>query len=71
LRREDGTGGCSFPGAQLGGVYYLRTLAECDAIKREAVAGRRAAVVGMGFPGCEVVASLAQLGVRITALPGE
>ena len=50
------------------GIYYLRTVAECDAIKHEAVAGRRAAVVGMGFIGCEVVASLAQLGVRITAL---
>jgi 3-phenylpropionate/trans-cinnamate dioxygenase ferredoxin reductase subunit len=59
------------PGAELPGVHYLRTLAECDAIKREAVAGRRAAIVGMGFIGCEVAASLTQLGVRVTAiLPG-
>ena len=47
------------PGAELPGIYYLRTVAECDAIKREAVAGRRAVVVGMGFIGCEVAASLA------------
>jgi 3-phenylpropionate/trans-cinnamate dioxygenase ferredoxin reductase subunit len=46
-------------------------VAECDAIKREAVPGRRAVVVGMGFIGCEVAASLTQLGVRVTAIfPG-
>src|SRR6266567_616962 len=59
------------PGAELPGIYYLRTVADCDAIKREAVAGRRAVVVGMGFIGCEVAASLTQLGVRVTSLfPG-
>jgi len=59
------------PGADLPGIHYLRTVAECDAIKREAVPGRRAVVVGMGFIGCEVAASLTQLGVRVTAIfPG-
>jgi len=59
------------PGAELPGIYYLRTVADCDAIKREAEAGRRAVVVGMGFIGCEVAASLTQLGVRVTSLfPG-
>jgi 3-phenylpropionate/trans-cinnamate dioxygenase ferredoxin reductase component len=58
-------------GAELPGIYYLRTVADCDAIKREAIAGRRAAVVGMGFIGCEVAASLAQLGLDVTAIfPG-
>ena len=58
-------------GADLPGIHYLRTVAECDAIKREAVPGRRAVVVGMGFIGCEVAASLTQLGVRVTAVfPG-
>jgi 3-phenylpropionate/trans-cinnamate dioxygenase ferredoxin reductase component len=56
------------PGAELPGIYYLRTVAECDAIKREAVVGRRAVVVGMGFIGCEVAASLTQLGVGVTAV---
>ncbi len=55
------------PGAELPGIYYLRTVADCDAIKREAAAGRRAVVVGMGFIGCEVAASLTQLGVNVTA----
>jgi 3-phenylpropionate/trans-cinnamate dioxygenase ferredoxin reductase subunit len=59
------------PGAELPGIHYLRTVAECDAIKQEAVAGRRAVVVGMGFIGCEVAASLTQLGVQVTVVfPG-
>src|SRR5260370_5627959 len=59
------------PGAGLPGVYYLPTVAECEAIKRDAVRGRRAVVVGMGFIGCEVAASLTQLGVPVTAVfPG-
>ena len=60
------------PGADLPGIHYLRTVAECDAIKAEAVPGRRAVVIGMGFIGCEVAASLTQLGVQVTAVfPGK
>jgi 3-phenylpropionate/trans-cinnamate dioxygenase ferredoxin reductase subunit len=59
------------PGADLSGVRYLRTMAECDAIKHEAVPGRHAVIVGSGFIGCEVAASLTQLGVRVTMVfPG-
>jgi len=59
------------PGAGLPGIHYLRTVAECDAIKREARPGRRAVVVGMGFIGSEVAASLTQLGVEVTTVfPG-
>jgi 3-phenylpropionate/trans-cinnamate dioxygenase ferredoxin reductase component len=59
------------PGAGLSGIHYLRTKAECDAIKAEVAPGRRAVVAGMGFIGCEVAASLTQLGVRVTAVyPG-
>ena len=58
-------------GADLRGIHYLRSVAECDAIKREAMPGRHAVVVGMGFIGCEVAASLTQIGVRVTAIfPG-
>ena len=60
------------PRRGLPGIHYLRTVAECDAIKAEAVPGRRAVVVGMGFIGCEVAASLTQLGVQVTAVfPGQ
>jgi len=59
------------PGAGLPGVHQLRTVAQCDAIKREAAPGRRAVVIGMGFIGSEIAASLTQLGVRVTAIyPG-
>jgi 3-phenylpropionate/trans-cinnamate dioxygenase ferredoxin reductase subunit len=58
-------------GADLPGLHYLRTVADCEAIKGEAVAGRRAVVVGMSFIGSEVAASLTQLGVHVTAIfPG-
>ena len=61
----------AIPGAQLPGIHHLRTVAECDAIKREAGSNRRAVVVGMGFIGCELAASLTQLGVRVSAIfPG-
>ncbi len=59
------------PGAGLPGIHYLRTVADCDAIKSEAAASRHAVVLGMGFMGCELAASLTQLGVRVTAVfPG-
>src|SRR4029077_13473140 len=46
------------PGADLPGVHQLRTVAESDAIKHDARRGARAVVVGMGFIGSEVAASL-------------
>jgi 3-phenylpropionate/trans-cinnamate dioxygenase ferredoxin reductase component len=59
-------------GSELPGTFYLRTVAECDAIKHQAVANRHAVVVGMGFIGCEVAASLTQLGVQVTTIfPGK
>jgi len=59
------------PGAGLPGVYQLRTLAQCDAIRQVARPGARAVVVGMSFIGSEVAASLRQMGLEVTAvLPG-
>jgi 3-phenylpropionate/trans-cinnamate dioxygenase ferredoxin reductase component len=59
------------PGADLPGVHQLRTVAESDAIKQDATRGARAVVVGMGFIGSEVAASLTQMGVQVMAvLPG-
>src|SRR2546422_9206883 len=56
------------PGADLDGVHQLRTVAECEAIKRAARRGSRAVGVGMGFIGSEVAASLRQLGLQVTAV---
>jgi 3-phenylpropionate/trans-cinnamate dioxygenase ferredoxin reductase component len=59
------------PGAELEGIHYLRTVAQCDTIKQAAIGGGRAVIVGMGFIGCEVAASLTQLGVAVTTIfPG-
>jgi 3-phenylpropionate/trans-cinnamate dioxygenase ferredoxin reductase component len=58
----------SVPGADLPGVLGLRTVADCDAMKEAAVPGSHAVVVGMGFIGSEVAASLRQLGVSVTAV---
>jgi 3-phenylpropionate/trans-cinnamate dioxygenase ferredoxin reductase subunit len=61
----------TIPGSDLAGLHYLRTVADCDAIKAEAASGRRAVVIGSGFIGCEVAASLTKLGVQVTLIfPG-
>ena len=56
------------PGSSLPGVHQLRTIAECDGIKRVAKTGARAVVVGSGFIGSEVAASLRQLGLKVTSV---
>jgi 3-phenylpropionate/trans-cinnamate dioxygenase ferredoxin reductase component len=54
-----------FPGSDLEGVHQLRTIEEADAIRAEGSPGRRAALLGGGFIGCEVGASLRALGVEV------
>jgi 3-phenylpropionate/trans-cinnamate dioxygenase ferredoxin reductase subunit len=56
------------PGVDLEGVLQLRTVEESDRIRAEARPGRRAVMVGMGFIGCEVAASIRQLGAEVTAV---
>jgi len=59
------------PGAGLPGIYHLRSLAECEAIRQAARPGAHAVIVGMGFIGAEVAASLHQMGLDVTVvLPG-
>jgi 3-phenylpropionate/trans-cinnamate dioxygenase ferredoxin reductase subunit len=58
----------SIPGADLEGVYSLRTVHDADRIRAHAIPGRRAVVVGMGFIGSEVAASLRQEGLEVTAI---
>jgi 3-phenylpropionate/trans-cinnamate dioxygenase ferredoxin reductase component len=56
------------PGADLTGVLDLRTVENSDAIREAAAGGGRAVVVGLGFIGAEVTASLRGLGVEVTAI---
>jgi len=58
----------SVPGANLGGIFQLRTVEDCDRIRSMTQRGRRAVIMGLGFIGCEVSASLRQLGVEVTAV---
>ncbi|MGH2554122.1 MAG: NAD(P)/FAD-dependent oxidoreductase [Actinomycetota bacterium] len=53
------------PGRDLEGIHDLRRIEDADVIRQEAEAGRTALVVGAGFIGCEVAASLRQLGVEV------
>ena len=56
------------PGLDLEGIYDLRTVADCDRIRAEIAPGRKAVVVGMGFIGSEVAASLRQSGVDVAVV---
>ena len=58
----------SIPGGDLEGIYSLRTVRDADLIRAEMIAGRRAVVVGMGFIGSEVAASLRQKNVDVVAI---
>jgi len=60
----------SMPGAGLEGIFQLRTVEDCDRIRAELRAGRRAVVVGLGFIGSEVASSLRQLGLEVAAVEG-
>ena len=69
LRRADGNS------APLGrrapivdGIYGLRTVQDADLIRAETSAGRRVVVVGMGFIGSEVAASLRQKDLDVVAI---
>jgi len=54
------------PGADLPGVFTLRTLDDATAIRELAGRTRDAVVVGSGFIGMEVAASLTELGLDVT-----
>jgi NADPH-dependent 2,4-dienoyl-CoA reductase/sulfur reductase-like enzyme/nitrite reductase/ring-hydroxylating ferredoxin subunit len=59
------------PGADLGGVFLLRSAADADAIVAAAERARRAVVVGAGFIGMEVAASLRERGLEVTIVMPE
>lgn len=56
------------PGGELDGVYYLRTLADCEALRARLDAGGHAVVVGAGWIGSEVAASARQRGCEVTVI---
>jgi 3-phenylpropionate/trans-cinnamate dioxygenase ferredoxin reductase subunit len=56
------------PGAGLDGVHYLRTLADCDALRERLDAGGRVVVIGAGWIGAEFGASARQRGLDVTVI---
>src|SRR4051812_30692692 len=58
----------STPGADLEGIYRLRTIRDADRIRAEMRPGRSAVVVGMGFIGSEGAASPRQAGVEVVTV---
>ena len=53
----------SFP--DLAGIHVLRNYDESQALRAEAASAHKAVVIGAGFIGCEVAASLRNLGVDV------
>jgi len=58
-------------GAELGGIHYLRDVADADALRAAAASARRIAVIGGGWVGSEVAASLRQLGRDVTLISNQ
>ena len=55
-------------GAELEGIHYLRAFGNSDAIREDAREGKRAVLIGGSYIGCEVAASLTEMGVECTIL---
>jgi 3-phenylpropionate/trans-cinnamate dioxygenase ferredoxin reductase component len=61
----------SIPGAGLSGVHYLRTLADCDALRERLDRAGSVVVIGAGWIGAEFAASARQRGADVTVIePG-
>ena len=61
----------TLPGSELPSVHYLRTIEDASAIASWAGQGKRAVVIGAGFIGMEVAASLTQRGVHVTVVEAQ
>ncbi len=59
------------PGADLPGVVQLRTLAESDALQAAAKQAAKVAVIGAGWIGSEVAATVRELGADVTIIAPE
>ena len=58
----------SVPGAELDGVFYLRSVGNSDALRERLDRGGAVVVVGAGWIGAEVAASARQRGLDVTVI---
>ncbi len=56
------------PGSDLAGIRHLRTLEDSDGLREAAGAATRVVVIGSGWIGAEVAASIRQLGREVTLM---
>jgi 3-phenylpropionate/trans-cinnamate dioxygenase ferredoxin reductase subunit len=56
------------PGLNLENVFDLRSVDDADALRAAVASGGKAAVIGMGFIGCEVAASLRQRNIEVVCI---
>jgi 3-phenylpropionate/trans-cinnamate dioxygenase ferredoxin reductase component len=61
----------SVDGSQLEGIHYLRAPGNADSLRRDVEAAERVVLVGGSYIGCEVAASLTELGKRCTIVMQE
>jgi len=59
---------CAIPGCDLPGIFYLRGIADVDAMRPHFVPGARLAIVGGGYIGLEVAAVARKLGLEVTVV---
>jgi 3-phenylpropionate/trans-cinnamate dioxygenase ferredoxin reductase component len=55
-------------GAELAGVYSLRTVADVDRLRQEMKPGRRGLIIGGGYIGLEVASTCREAGLDVTVL---
>lgn len=60
--------GLPLPGAELAGIYTLRSVADVERLRAELLAGRRGVIIGAGYIGLEVAATCREAGVAVTVL---
>ncbi len=68
--------GCSLKklnvsGADLSGIYYLRTIADAEALKEAMPSAKRAVVIGASFIGMELASSFVKSGIQTTIITQE
>jgi 3-phenylpropionate/trans-cinnamate dioxygenase ferredoxin reductase subunit len=61
----------AIPGAELDGVLYLRSVADCDRLRARIAHGGSVVVVGAGWIGSEFAASARQGGLEVTVIDHE
>lgn len=58
------------PGAKLGNIFYLRTIADVELLQPQLQPGRRLVIVGGGYVGLEFAAVAIKRGLKVTVLEG-